>query len=128
MARGTKVSETERAEWIADLRDVLDRASKDRDGHPIVWQIVQHVTRSGMTRYIGNFVIVDGDLWRIDYRVSRILGWPTSQVHGGVKVSGVGMDMGFHLVYTLSRALYAGRVTAESGGCDPGYLVKQRWL
>jgi hypothetical protein len=35
----------------------------------------------------------------------------------GIRVGGCGMDMGFHLVYTLSRALF-----------DDGYYVKHEWL
>ena len=34
-----------------------------------------------------------------------------------VGVGGCGMDMGFHLVYTLSRELF-----------DDGYYVKHEWL
>jgi hypothetical protein len=51
--------------------------------------------------------------------VARAIGWKFDQVHGGVKVDGAGMDMGFHLVYTLSQVLY---------GAQEGYALKQRWI
>jgi hypothetical protein len=132
MAKREKITDTERAEWVTDLRDILDRATKDRDGNPIVWQFVTHVTRSGMSRSIRSVAIVDGEPYVLDYRISRILDWSTDQRNGGVKVSGVGMDMGFHLVYSLSRALY-GKPTGDAEcingrKVDVGYRLKQRWL
>lgn len=132
MARRTRVTDTERAAFIDDLRDILNRATKDSDGQPIVWQIVTHVTRSGMSRSIRNIAIVDGEPWTLDYRISRILDWSTDRNHGGVRVSGVGMDMGFHLAYTLSRVLYGrpaeGAEYVNGRKVDAGYRLKQRWL
>ena len=66
----------------------------------------------------------------------------------GLKVSGAGMDMGFWLVYTLSRALWPDGYACIGEGCpandhsnglreytagkhqhsDGGYALRQRWL
>jgi hypothetical protein len=48
-------------------------------------------------------VLNDEDL---SYWVARATGEKIDQTNGGVKVGGCGMDMGFHLVYNLSRTLY----------------------
>lgn len=71
---------------------------------------VLHVTRSGMQREIGVYVARttdDGQTYVED------LSWVVAVLTGnrvgdrdGVVVGGAGMDMGFHLVYSLSRMLY----------------------
>lgn len=114
--------QAERAEWVSEMREILGRAATDRDGNVVVYTILRHVTRSGMSRSITCFVVVDGEPWTLDYRVSKILGWRTDERHGGIRVSGCGMDMGFHLVYSLSRSVYS---ADES---DPGYKLKHRWM
>jgi len=117
--------------------------------------ILRHVTKSGMTRYIEPLVFVEGRPVYITYWANEVLGWGGSSKHEGVKVGGCGMDMGFHLVYSLSRALYseAGYEClndAEGNGKCPsnyhvnsrpydgtnkgepvhhdGYAIKHRWL
>jgi hypothetical protein len=41
----------------------------------------------------------------------------------GYKVGGCGMDMGFHLVYTLSSLLFD-----RENGKDSGYKLRHEWL
>jgi len=79
--------------------------------------VMRHVSRSGMTRVIDLLAIQDGDIVRIGYDAALVLGWPYDYRRGGVKVSGCGMDMGFHLVYSLGHALFG-----------TGEVLKQRWL
>lgn len=81
-----------------------------------------HVTRSGMQREIGVYVARvtdDGQPYIAD------LSWPVAVLTGnrisdrdGVIVRGAGMDMGFHLVYRLGRALYP----------EVSYAFRQEWL
>jgi hypothetical protein len=113
--------------------------------------ILRHVTSSGMGRSISVIspeceditwlVMRAGDFGRFDDR------------NGGIKRGGCGMDMGFDLVYSLSRTLYrdgfecagAGEVSFHtacpsndhSNGdrdysphhhSDGGYAISQRWL
>lgn len=117
----TKAQEAEREESLKRVRAFLEVASKDRDGRPIAYTILRHVARSGMQRCISVALIVDGDLAVIDRDVARILGDRVNQKHGGVIVPGAGMDMGFHLVYNLSGALYG---HADRGG----YRLLHRWV
>lgn len=74
-----------------------------------LYTILRHVSRSGMSRSI-SVVTIDhadgGRIYDLDYNVARALGEPIDRDRGGVKVSGCGMDMGFHLVYSLSHALF----------------------
>ena len=99
MARLTKAEEAERKECIETLRALLPPGTK-------VYTILRYVSKSGMMREISFKAINgDGDIMNLDYYVSRVVGDPIGE-HDGVRVTGCGMDMGFHLVYVLSRHLY----------------------
>jgi hypothetical protein len=118
-----KGKEIKRAEAYVFLRSVLPKGST-------VYTILKHVSRSGMTRGIDCYALTveaDGN----GGTVARPL-WITSWVgHAidspqpidywrkslGLKVGGCGMDMGFHVVNSLSCALY-----------DDGYAIKHQWL
>ena len=79
-----------------------------------------HVSSSGMTRWIKVLAIHDDEIWDVSYLVGQALGWPVNnRGHSGVRVRGAGMDMHFHLIYTLSQALY---------GAHHGYDLTMRAL
>ena len=82
-----------------------------------LYTILLHVSRSGMLRTIGVYRIVNNEPRWISRVAASFIGWPFDDKREGVKVRGCGMDMGFHLVSTLSRALF---------GND--YTVHHRWL
>ena len=71
-----------------------------------VWTNLQHVSRSGMYRAISLYVIEDNEPRRISYLVAKALGDRWDNQREAVGVSGCGMDMGFHLVNSLSYALH----------------------
>lgn len=95
-----KASKQEREEALARLRAVLKPGDT-------VYTILRHVSRSGMQRSIGLVYVKDNvpSDW-ITGQVAKVLGWALDRDRYGVKVSGCGMDMGFHLVYSLSHALF----------------------
>lgn len=88
--------ETRQADAIAQLRDMF------RPGDTVT-TVLRHVSPSGMTRAIS---VVSPDLQDISWMVARAMGEKLDQRYDGIKVGGCGMDMGFHLVYGLSRTLY----------------------
>lgn len=79
-----------------------------------------HVSKSGMTRRIDCFVIVDGEIININHLIAEIDGKKIDS-KGGIRVQGCGMDMGFSLVYNLSCRLFG----HENRG---GYKISQRWM
>ena len=97
-------------EAIEKLREVINP-------NDTLWTQVHHVTKSGMTRYIGVRLLKDNYPYNYTFHVAKALGWKLSDKHEGVKVGGCGMDMGFHLIYSLSHVLYG-----------DGYAIKQSWL
>lgn len=109
--------------------------------------LLRHVSASGMTRSIS---LISPDVQDVTYLLVR-LGLGKFDSHGGIKRGGCGMDMGFDLVYSMSRALYPGGFECVGTRCpsndhsnvamyraagqevpthhtDGGYAVSHRWL
>lgn len=77
-----------------------------------VYTQLEHRTQSGMTRWIIPRVIApdqSGEPYP-RYLAGLIeladIGWKRTRQRDGLEVGGCGMDMGFHLVYSISRSLY----------------------
>jgi hypothetical protein len=88
-----------------------------------VYTILRSVSSSGMSRKI-SFKMTDNDsIYDITYLVAKVLDIKMIDFNGynAIRVSGAGMDMGFHMVYSLSSVLFAGQDRA-------GYKLSQRWL
>ena len=67
-----------------------------------VYCLLRHVSRSGMSREISFFT--EGML-NLDWRIADLLDYRRGK-HSGLYVEGCGMDMGFAVVYDVSRALF----------------------
>lgn len=141
----TKAQLAEQAEAIERLRAELKPGDTLRT-------ILRHVSASGMSRSISVVKVSDGETWDLSYLVAHALGRRIDQRHDGVICGGCGMDMGFEVVYALSRALFpdgfdcidpTGRncggsehVNCRTGKPWPqphrhlegGYALPQRWL
>ena len=91
----TKADQVRQEEARQQLRELLPPGST-------VQTILRHTSRSGMSRSISP--IIDGSDY--SWLVARAIGASVDQNHGGIKRGGCGMDMGFDLIYSLSRALY----------------------
>lgn len=138
--------------------DALDKLREFCPPGTTVYTVLRHVSRSGMTRHIDAYVMTDGDpQWLSGYIARAGL---YRRVSGGdsLVVGGTGMDMGFAVVYDLSRTLYPDGFDcigeAQNGdhwtrGCpandhsndrgvsdysptrrhnDGGYALRQRWI
>jgi multidrug efflux pump subunit AcrB len=100
-----------------DQADAIARLRGNFPAGGTVHTVIRHVTSSGMGRSISVLATDGAEIWDVSYLVARALGWKLDQTHGGVKVAGAGMDMTFHLVYTLSQTLY---------GAHEGYALNRR--
>lgn len=141
-----------RREEIAHARETLLERYELTPGST-VWTTTSHVSRSGMSRVMDAYVIRNNEPLRITWSVADAVDWRYDQRYEGVKVDGCGMDMGFHLVYTLSQVLYPEGFGCIGEGCPSndhsngdrdhaphadglnnhwhrsgGYALKQRWL
>lgn len=88
----------------AAKRDLLDLIEADSP----VYVINRHVSRSGMTRHLSLYVNEDGAMRDITSRAAAVLGWRLHVERHALIVGGCGMDMHFHTVYSLARALFGG--------------------
>lgn len=142
----TRAQQQEQAEAISRLQDELKPGDT-------LYTKVEHVSRSGMMRVISVYVIgEDREPWDISWLVARAIGLKVHQRYGGVTVGGCGMDMGFAVVYNLSRTLFPtgfeciGEGETWGKNCPSndhsngdrdytphhhdsgGYALRQRWL
>lgn len=126
--------EAEKQEAIVKLRKMIPPGT-------VVHLIGRHVSRSGMSRTIQPIVLMKGgEPLHLGYLVAKAIGWGFDSKRGGVRVAGCGMDMGFHLVHTLSYALHGMKnrgVREEEAGRPfkptrrkyrAGYSITHRWL
>lgn len=92
-----------------DARKTLKKMLKSGD---TVYTTLKHVSGSGMQRTIAVLVVKrnrftrQNQILNISYKVSQVTGFRYDSDRAGVKVSGSGMDMGFHVVYTLGEMLF----------------------
>jgi hypothetical protein len=105
----------QKAEQCEALRGMLPRGSE-------VVTVLCAVSASGMTRRVKILVINGGEIECISKRVAWALGYRHDERHGAVIVSGCGMDMGYHIVHNLARALY------PEVGARSGYELRHRWV
>ena len=101
-----------------------------------------HRSRSGMYRVIDLYIIRNNEPLRITYTAALLLDGYDRR-HEGARARGCGMDMGFALVYDLSRRLWPDGYECTGEGCtsndhsnrvdrlhhpDGGYALRQQWL
>lgn len=106
---------------LAELRALLPPGST-------VYTILRSVSRSGMSRVITPLVLTASGPRFLTYAVASALGLPVKRGFvDGLRIDGGGMDMGFHLVSSLSYALHG--MTQRSDTTErPGYTLTHRWL
>lgn len=110
MSRETKATKQEREKAINMLREFVKPGMT-------VYTTLRHRASSGMFRVIDLHVIIDNEPRWIGYTAATVMGDRYDDRRQGIKASGCGMDMGFHLVYNLSRTLFQGRFGCIGEGC-----------
>lgn len=89
------------------------------DGTTIYAKVVR-VSASGMSRQVRLYFSKDGKIIDITYWSAKALGWSYAGdgYREGVRVSGCGMDMLFHTVYSLSYAMGYGSMNQTRDGVE----------
>lgn len=82
-----------------------------------VYLVLEHVSSSGMSRWIKCYALKGDDLIYISWGVEQVTGAKRSRRRDGNFVGGCGMDMGFALVSDLSYRLHGNN-----------YELNHRWL
>ena len=105
--------------------EALDKCKDHFKEGDTVFTITDHVSQSGTTRHIRLVSLHDdkgGKIWpsHPNWMVGEALGYKVKRSKMGndcLVVSGGGMDMGYHVVDTLSRKLFG-----------EGYKLQHEWL
>lgn len=106
--------------WTESERDAArDRLRELLPVGSTAFTILRSVSTSGMSRVISVVTVADGDPFDVTFLVARAAGGTLADGNGarGLRVRGAGMDMGFSVVYNLSRVIHG-----------DGYAVSHRWL
>lgn len=129
MARKSKAAQQARTEAIEALRGLLPHGAR-------IGVVVTRVARSGMSRRM-KLVIAQSDpewpLRSITALVARALEYRYDDRAGEMLVGGCGMDMGFHVVNSLSYVIH-GWPAPRAGdppmpeGFRAGYTLRHEWL
>lgn len=153
MATRKKAAPTEQSESIAELRKILKPGTT-------IYCVLRHEGAAGMNRSISLVMPVkryttvypkdadgntdykatpkqvqDGMYIRdLTYAAARAMGRKLDKKHGGIRINGCGMDMGFALVYDLGMTLWPNGTPKPHGtrngepDRDGGYALKSTWL
>jgi len=111
---------TKKAEKEAARQEAIAFLKKHIKPGDRVYTSLRHVSRSGMMRHISVLIAseTDGkpDIFNITGWVGTALDYKRAD-DGGLKVGGCGMDMGFSVVYSLSRVLFRDDFRCIGKGC-----------
>lgn len=128
-----------------EINQSLERLSKLIKPGDTLYTILRHTSKSGMTRHID--VAIKGEMSPL-YCISRETAALLDLRCNGsaVKVSGAGMDMGYHLVYNLAYTLFPNGFECIGEHCpsndhmngdmnykqhihrDGGYALRHEWI
>lgn len=135
---GGLVIETEHPEFHADGKILSKAEGKEKQKvyakarlleilkhGDTVYTVLRHVSTSGMSRRIDLYTVRDNRPQYLSGYAATVTGWKLHD-NGGIVVGGCGMDMGFHLVYTLSSILF--RDNPIEGRNHSGYELRHEWL
>lgn len=112
------------AEDIQFAHDTLHKLLGNQE-RPVIYTVLRHVSKSGMQRVISCYVIENNKPLNISFMISCILaGAPMHKKWTGNVVGGCGMDMGYHIVNSLSTALYCKEGYTHEGA----YKLKHEWM
>ncbi len=137
----TKTQELEREKALTRLREELTPGDT-------LYTVLRHVSSSGMTRWIDVYKMTEDGPEYLSWWAAKVVDSPVNGTHEGIKRGGCGMDMGFDLVYSLSRSLFPDGYPCIGEKCpandhsngdrdytpshvvhrDGGYALNQRWL
>ena len=109
-----KLSKEEEKELVKLLRSYFKKDST-------AFCSIKKVSSSGMFRHIQILATKKNRIYNLSYSVAKLCGFSWKENTCSVGVSGCGMDMGFHVVSTLSYYLYKDKPRGE-------YFINHQWV
>lgn len=113
--RESKAKYAERTEWLRKLHELLKPGDR-------IHMVLRHRSASGMYRAIDFYLLSceKGEVTKswLSYWIAHAgVADRWDDKREAVGVTGVGMDMGFHVVYTLARMLYPNGFSCVGKDC-----------
>jgi len=103
--------------------DEMEQLAKDKP--ETIYTILRSVSSNGMSRLIDMFYVKDEKPIHIHFQTNRIFQKRIQTSNGfGYRVGGCGMDMGFHLVNSLSYSMSQFLGLKELDG----YIYRHSWF
>jgi hypothetical protein len=99
-----------------------------------VTTVLTYRASNGMSRRLRVAIAVEGRVFNITHYVADACGFRFNDSEGSIVIGGCGMDMGFHVVYALGRALWPHGTpephSVRNGEPDSegGYALNHLWL
>lgn len=134
----TEIFNNKKNEWVFNGVTLAEHIKKENlfehieTNKPTIYAIIRRVSPNGMNRQMSFFCInsiTNTSLLDITYNFSLVLDekepFINSNYYNVIKVSGAGMDMVFHSVYTLSSILFRG-VDGLEDLDRRGYLLRHQ--
>lgn len=100
----------------AEVEEALQSLHKLLKPGDVVYTSVGHVARSGMMREISVYIIRNNQLRNITGLVGTVIGLSRGK-SDGLRVGGAGMDMGFHVVYSLASMMFRAGFDCAGDDC-----------
>lgn len=116
-----------------EIKDSIQRLRKWLRPGDRVFTRVDHVSSSGMSREISCFISRGREVINISWYVARALEY-TQGKNDGIKIQGCGMDMGYHIIYSLGAVLWPNgtRKPHSTHNGEPalsgGYALRHSWV
>ena len=100
------------------LRSIFDGQER-----PVAYTSLKWISSSGMSRDMKVLAVKNNQILDITWYIAKLDIGTLKERNGQrvVRIGGCGMDMGFHVVYTLSAVLYGYQ---ERGA----YKINQEWI
>lgn len=111
-----KGKELQKQQAIDSLKNIFSLMPEDQR---VIYCVLRSVSKSGMSRVIDFYTIENNRPQYLSGLIRMALGYRMAK-NGGLVVGGCGMDMGFHVVYTVASVIY--------GGDRGGYEIKSEWM
>lgn len=92
------MTKTIKQEAQQELTNILKDVKADT-----IYTVLRHVSSSGMQREISVRMIDAGRIISLDWLIANAMGYRIGN-HNGLVVKGCGMDMGFHLVDSITSS------------------------
>jgi hypothetical protein len=119
------ISKVYEASNIEYMDEAIERLRSMFPSGSTVTTTIKNVSRSGMGRSIAVLgTDANGQICNVSRDVARVCEWRFDNDRQAVYVSGCGMDMAFHTVYTLAHVLYR----TDENWQRAGYLLENRTI